>query len=99
MYYNKRKTAPGLSNEQTLGNGGGLWQHSDIRKPDNGVWSCPQYDNTEGKKTCALEIWENLDRQVPDRVVVPSGDGNILSGIWKGWRDLKAVGLISALAQ
>jgi threonine synthase len=29
--------------------------------------------------------------------VVPTGDGNILSGIWKGWRDLQAAGLIQRL--
>ncbi len=51
----------------------------------------------EGKKTCAFEIWEDLGGKVPDRVVVPTGDGNILSGIWKGWQDLKAVGLIDRL--
>ncbi len=50
----------------------------------------------EGKKTCSYEIWEQLGR-VPDRVVVPTGDGNILSGIWKGWRDLYALGLIDGL--
>jgi len=51
----------------------------------------------EGKKTCAYEIWEDLGRQVPDRVVVPTGDGNLLSGMWKGWCDLKAIGLIDRL--
>ena len=51
----------------------------------------------EGKKTCAYEIWEALDGRVPDRVVVPTGDGNLLSGIWKGWFDLRAVGLIKRL--
>jgi threonine synthase len=51
----------------------------------------------EGKKTCTFEIWEDLGGQVPDRIVVPTGDGNILSGIWKGWRDLKAAGLIGRL--
>lgn len=45
----------------------------------------------EGKKTCAYEIWEQLDR-VPEYVFVPTGDGNILSGIWKGFRDLKELG-------
>ena len=50
----------------------------------------------EGKKTCSFEIWEQLGR-VPDRVIVPTGDGNILSGIWKGWRDLHALGLIDRL--
>jgi threonine synthase len=51
----------------------------------------------EGKKTCAYEIWEDLGRRVPDRVIVPTGDGNLLSGMWKGWRDLRAVGLIDRL--
>ena len=53
----------------------------------------------EGKKTCAYEIWEDLGRRIPDRVVVPTGDGNLLSGMWKGWCDLKAVGLIDRLPQ
>ncbi len=48
----------------------------------------------EGKKTVSFEIWEQLDRGVPDWVVVASGDGNILSGAWKGWCDLHAMGLI-----
>ncbi len=51
----------------------------------------------EGKKTCAYEIWESLGGRVPDRVVVPAGDGNLLSGLWKGWCDLQAVGLIDRL--
>ena len=51
----------------------------------------------EGKKVCAWEIWASLDGRVPDRVVVPTGDGNILSGMWKGWCELKAVGLIDHL--
>jgi threonine synthase len=48
----------------------------------------------EGKKTCAYEIWESLGGRVPDRIVVAAGDGNLLSGIWKGWCDLRAVGLV-----
>lgn len=51
----------------------------------------------EGKKTCAFEIWEDLGGRVPDRVVVPTGDGNILSAVWKGWLELKAVGLTDRL--
>ena len=50
----------------------------------------------EGKKTSSFEMWEQLG-QVPDRVIVPTGDGNILSGIWKGWRDLHAAGLVDRL--
>ena len=51
----------------------------------------------EGKKVCAWEIWASLHGRVPDRIVVPTGDGNILSGMWKGWCELKAVGLIDRL--
>jgi threonine synthase len=48
----------------------------------------------EGKKTCAYEIWQALEGRIPDRVVVPTGDGNLLSGLWKGWCDLRALRLI-----
>lgn len=51
----------------------------------------------EGKKTCAYEIWQDLGGRVPDRIVVSTGDGNTLSAIWKGWCDLKALGLIDSL--
>jgi threonine synthase len=47
----------------------------------------------EGKKTCSFEVWEQLGRRVPDWMVVCTGDGNIISGIWKGWRELKEMGL------
>ncbi|WP_297338627.1 pyridoxal-phosphate dependent enzyme, partial [Pseudophaeobacter sp.] len=33
----------------------------------------------EGKKTCALEIACQMDWQPPDWIIVPTGDGNILS--------------------
>jgi len=51
----------------------------------------------EGKKTCSFEIAEQLDWAVPDFVIVPVGDGNIISGVWKGFKDLHALGLIDRL--
>lgn len=51
----------------------------------------------EGKKTCSFEVAEQLNWNVPDKIFVPIGDGNIISGIWKGWKDLYAVGLINKL--
>ncbi|MDE1145762.1 MAG: pyridoxal-phosphate dependent enzyme [Azospirillaceae bacterium] len=51
----------------------------------------------EGKKTCALEIAEQMGWQAPDWVVVPTGDGNILSAIWKGFCELRTLGLIGTL--
>lgn len=66
---------------------------------------------TEGKKTAALEICEQLSLmgatepdipvlkrwRAPDRIFVSVGDGNIISGIWKGLRDLKALGWIEQM--
>ena len=51
----------------------------------------------EGKKTVALEIAEQLGWQVPDVVVVSVGDGNIISGVYKGFRDLLALGWIERM--
>ncbi len=68
---------------------------------------------TEGKKTCALEICEQLTSSLhpsprrrgvggevwraPDRIFVSVGDGNIISGLWKGLRDLLALGWIDKM--
>ena len=51
----------------------------------------------EGKKTIAIEIWEQLGFTVPDVVVVPVGDGCIIGGVHKGFRDLFDLRLISRL--
>lgn len=53
----------------------------------------------EGKKTAAFEIWEQLiSREENDldvlSVFVSVGDGNIISGIHKGFKDLLALGWI-----
>lgn len=48
----------------------------------------------EGKKTCAFEVAEQLGWQVPDFVFVSVGDGNILSGLWKGFVELREAGLV-----
>jgi len=55
----------------------------------------------EGKKTAAYEIWEQvllanqLDR--PLCVFVSVGDGNIISGIHKGFKDLYEIGQIEVM--
>jgi threonine synthase len=51
----------------------------------------------EGKKTVAYEIVEQLGWQMPDAVVVSVGDGNIISGVHKGFRDLFALGWIERI--
>jgi threonine synthase len=46
----------------------------------------------EGKKTCSLEIYEQLGYKVPDWVVVSMGDGCIISGQWKAFKELELLG-------
>ncbi len=46
----------------------------------------------EGKKTVALEIFRQLGDAVPDYVFVSSGDGVIISGVYKGFEDLLQLG-------
>jgi len=49
---------------------------------------------TEGKKTAAYEICEQLDWSAPDRIFVSVGDGCIIGGLHKGLKDLEALGWI-----
>jgi threonine synthase len=56
----------------------------------------------EGKKTAAFEIWENVllemgSLQSPLAVFVSVGDGNIISGIHKGFKDLQALGWLEQM--
>jgi threonine synthase len=51
----------------------------------------------EGKKTVGLEILEQNGWQPPDAILIPVGDGVILSGVHKAFCDLKAAGLIARL--
>ncbi|HEY9593303.1 MAG TPA: pyridoxal-phosphate dependent enzyme, partial [Spirochaetia bacterium] len=46
----------------------------------------------EGKKTVAIEIYNQVGRVAPDVVYVPTGDGVIVSGVMKGFADLVSAG-------
>jgi threonine synthase len=50
----------------------------------------------EGKKTMGLELAEQLGWQVPDVIFYPTGGGTGLIGMWKGFDELEAVGLIGS---
>jgi len=51
----------------------------------------------EGKKTVSFEIFRQMNFSAPDRIFVSSGDGVILSGVYKGFEDLLQLGLISKM--
>ncbi len=42
----------------------------------------------EGTRTIAFEIWEQLGKRAPETVIVPAGNGTILLGIFKGFKEL-----------
>jgi threonine synthase len=52
----------------------------------------------EGKKSVSTELFRQLGH-VPDYVFVPVGDGVILSGVYKGFRDLMKLGLAQKMPQ
>jgi len=49
---------------------------------------------TEGKKTAAFELCEQLAWRAPDALIVSVGDGNIIAGQHKGFHDLHQLGWI-----
>ncbi|WP_139148947.1 threonine synthase [Alkalicoccus daliensis] len=51
----------------------------------------------EGNKTVAYELWYQLQKQVPDWIVVPIGAGPLLIGVYKGFQELKQLGLTKKL--
>lgn len=83
-----------------------------VQAADEFGWYCRNtgYNpfTTEGKKTAAFEIWEwwlqtrgalkNLNTtHFPFTVFVAVGDGNIISGLHKGFKDLQALGWLDRM--
>ena len=52
----------------------------------------------EGSKTLAYEVAEQLDWQVPDQLVVPTGSGAMLNAICKGFEELESVSLVDKVS-
>jgi threonine synthase len=48
---------------------------------------------SEGKKTVAFEICEQMQWRVPDRVFVPVGNGCIVGAVYKGFHELMLMGV------
>lgn len=49
----------------------------------------------EGKKTMGYEIAEQLNWQLPDVIMYPTGGGTGLIGIWKAFAEMKALGWLA----
>jgi threonine synthase len=50
----------------------------------------------EGKKVMGFELVEQLGWEVPDAIFYPTGGGTGLIGMWKGFDELEAAGLIGS---
>ena len=50
----------------------------------------------EGKKTMGLELAEQLDWELPDVILYPTGGGTGLIGMWKAFAELAALGWLRA---
>jgi threonine synthase len=53
---------------------------------------------SEGSKTLAFEVAEQLGWRAPDHVIVPIASGSLFTKVWKGFGELARVGLIDAPA-
>src|SRR5918996_446981 len=51
----------------------------------------------EGSKTLAFETVEQLGWRAPDQVVVPMASGSLLTKIWKGLNEMRALSLIDRM--
>jgi len=65
-----------------------------------GYYPCPSFGpfnpyQVEGPKTIVYELCEQMDWEGLDAVLVPTGSGCLLTGIWKGLRDLRELDLIT----
>lgn len=82
-----------------IGDLGGLYALAD-RLEAEGDWSFMhnvQAYQTDGDKTTAFEICEQLGWRAPSAVFVPTGTGTDLYGIWQGFVLFKELGFIESL--
>jgi len=51
----------------------------------------------EGQKSLAYEICDQMNKEAPDRVIVPVGNAGNISAIWKGFSEFHKLGFITKL--
>lgn len=66
-----------------------------LEKPCFDISTMKEPYRLEGKKTMGYEIAEQLDWQLPDVILYPTGGGTGLIGMWKAFHEMKELGWIS----
>jgi NAD(P)-dependent dehydrogenase (short-subunit alcohol dehydrogenase family) len=66
---------------------------------DSGYYPCPSFGpfnpyQVEGPKTIVYELYEQREWTDLDAILVPTGSGCLLTGVWKGLQDLEALGFV-----
>ena len=56
-----------------------------------------QLDLTTLPKTFAYEVSNQFSHALPDHILVPVGNGVLFTGAWKGFKELRSAGLVSAM--
>jgi len=67
----------------------------------SGYYPCPSFGpfnpyQVEGPKTIAYELFEQHEWDEICAIFIPTGSGCLLTGVWKGLRDLKKTGLVDS---
>ncbi len=68
-----------------------------VREPDwFDISTLKEPFRLEGKKTMGYEIAEQMDWQLPDVIIYPTGGGTGLIGIWKAFDEMEQLGWIGS---
>jgi threonine synthase len=68
---------------------------------ERGYYPCPSFGpfnpyQVEGPKTIPFELYEQHDWDEVSAIIVPTGSGCLLTGVWKGLQDLKEIGMVDS---
>jgi len=66
-----------------------------------GYYPCPSFGpfnpyQVEGPKTIPFELYEQHEWDEIGSLIVPTGSGCLLTGVWKGLQDLKEIGIVNS---
>jgi threonine synthase len=76
----------------------GRWLRENARPGDEGAFDVSTLKEPyriEGKKTMAYELFEQLDGDLPEVILYPTGGGTGLVGMWKAFLEMEELGWLA----